>query len=210
MEVLSHRGFWVDDQEKNTLTAFERSLDHGYGIETDIRDSNGELVISHDTANSGALKLESLLQLYTKKESGLTLALNIKSDGLQEKLKSQLARHCIANYFVFDMSVPDTIGYVERQMNIYTRQSEYEVNPAFYAEARGIWLDEFKGHWISHGIIERHLTSGKEVCIVSPELHRRSYLNEWNDYKNWGSKLGAGKMLICTDYPQRAEAFFNE
>ena len=48
MIILSHRGYWKLEEERNRAAAFQRSFDLGYGTETDIRDIQGKLVISHD------------------------------------------------------------------------------------------------------------------------------------------------------------------
>ena len=48
MQIISHRGFWKSKNEQNTIISFQRSFENGFGIETDIRDLNGKLVISHD------------------------------------------------------------------------------------------------------------------------------------------------------------------
>ncbi|UVV76362.1 hypothetical protein NXW84_21120 [Bacteroides fragilis] len=50
MEIIAHRGFWNKESEKNTLTAIKRAIDNGYGFETDYRDNNGTIVISHQYA----------------------------------------------------------------------------------------------------------------------------------------------------------------
>ncbi len=55
MQVISHRGYWKSAAEKNTTTAFARSFALGYGTETDVRDLNGELVISHDMPTQPAM-----------------------------------------------------------------------------------------------------------------------------------------------------------
>ena len=88
MKILSHRGYWKSDNEKNTRIAFERSFLLGFGTETDIRDLNGELVISHDPPVSERNYVTAIdfFKLYKSLGDGLQLALNIKSDGLQEKL----------------------------------------------------------------------------------------------------------------------------
>ena len=57
MIVLSHRGYWKTAVEKNTPTAFKRSFELGFGTETDVRDRNGELVISHDMPNGSEITL---------------------------------------------------------------------------------------------------------------------------------------------------------
>ena len=46
--VLAHRGWWSDPQDKNTRAAFAKAFAAGYGVETDVRDQGGRLVISHD------------------------------------------------------------------------------------------------------------------------------------------------------------------
>jgi glycerophosphoryl diester phosphodiesterase len=48
MNIISHRGFWRDKEEMNTRTSFLRAIENNFGIETDVRDHSGELVISHD------------------------------------------------------------------------------------------------------------------------------------------------------------------
>lgn len=56
IKIIAHRGMWFQQDEKNTFPAFERALQNGFGIETDFRDCNGELVISHDPASQNAIK----------------------------------------------------------------------------------------------------------------------------------------------------------
>ena len=209
MIIISHRGFWINDSEKNTTEAFRRSFSLGYGVETDVRDMNGELVISHDPANRNCMSLEFFFQLYLQYGARPTLAINIKSDGLQKELKRQLTKFGIENYFVFDMAVPDGLLYLRQGMISYTRQSEYEQNPSYYEAANGIWLDEFNGHWLTDDIIEGHISAGKAVCIVSPELHKRPYSHEWTHYRNLEKKIGADRLMLCTDFPQKATEFFN-
>ncbi|EIP3086535.1 hypothetical protein ACTK3A_001677 [Campylobacter jejuni] len=41
MKILSHRGYWKNKQEKNSITAFNRSFLNSYGLETDLRDMGG-------------------------------------------------------------------------------------------------------------------------------------------------------------------------
>ncbi len=45
----AHRGFHGEGAEENSVTAYERAIERGYGIEIDIRFSrDGELVVFHD------------------------------------------------------------------------------------------------------------------------------------------------------------------
>jgi hypothetical protein len=208
MIILSHRAYWKEISEKNLPIAFERSFSLGFGTETDIRDYKGELVISHDIADEKCISVKEMFEIYNKYDNTLPLALNIKADGLQVKLKELLEEYKIKNYFVFDMSVPDGIGYIKQNIKAFTRESEYEKIPSFYDEACGIWLDEFQGHWIDKEVIEKHIKNNKQVCIVSPDLHKREYQKEWQHYKEIEQELGIDNLMICTDYPEIAKEFF--
>lgn len=207
--ILSHRGYWLKEEEKNTAEAFERSFSLGFGTETDIRDFQGSLVISHDIPKTGhMIDLETFFQIFVSYDKSLPLALNIKADGLQSQLLNLIEKYQIENYFVFDMSVPDALGYLKNNFRAYTRQSEYEITPSFYEKAEGIWMDEFLGHWITQDKIKSHLDNGKSVCIVSPELHKRNYLKEWQLYKESFNMVDDKQVSICTDNPVEAKDFF--
>ena len=208
MIVLSHRGYWKTLIEKNQPISFEKSFSLGFGTETDIRDYKGELVISHDIADANSILVKDIFEIYNKYDNTLPLALNIKADGLQVKLKELLEEYKIENYFVFDMSVPDGLGYLKHKIKAFTRESEYEKFPSFYDEACGVWLDEFQGHWINKEVIEKHIKNNKQICIVSPDLHKREYEKEWQHYKTIEKELGVNNMMICTDFPEIAKEFF--
>ncbi len=207
--ILSHRGFWQSSEEKNSITAFERSFQQGFGLETDLRDQAGKLVISHDPASSESLPVDDFFKLYNEINPTLPLALNIKADGLQKELTKTLKQYKVSNYFVFDMSVPDALIYTRGDFNVFTRQSEYEQHPSLYQESEGIWLDEFIDHWIEIETIEKHLKQNKKVCIVSPELHGREYQKEWDHYRIAEKQLGQDSFMLCTDLPHLAKEFFN-
>jgi hypothetical protein len=212
MEILSHRGYWKIDSEKNKLIAFQRSFSCGFGVETDIRDLNGVLVISHDIPklnDTEILSVDSFFKLYKSFGKDFPLALNIKSDGLQEKLLKLIIKYEITNYFVFDMSIPDTIGYLNKGYKVFTRQSEYEQTPAFVDIVEGIWLDEFISNWVKICTIKNHIENNRKVCIVSPELHKRNYLSEWANYREMFKTISSNKIMICTDLPEKAKQFFN-
>ena len=64
MKIISHRGYWIDfKRENNQRIAFERSFDMGYGTETDLRDINGTIVISHNMPVGGEMTFEELLKI---------------------------------------------------------------------------------------------------------------------------------------------------
>jgi glycerophosphoryl diester phosphodiesterase len=208
MKIISHRGFWVKPDEKNSEFAFERSFSLGFGVETDIRDSNQELVVSHDMPAGGELALERLLERAVSVigHEHLTLALNIKSDGLSQTLSNILAKFSGLDCFVFDMAIPDMRGYFEVGIPVFTRLSEYETAPVWLERSAGVWLDAFDSEWYTSGLIDDFRNLNKRVCIVSPELHGRPHQALWQILKPYSTD---GMISLCTDFPTEAGVFFS-
>lgn len=207
MIVISHRGYWREPAEKNSAAAFRRSFSLGFGTETDLRDLSGSLVISHDIARPGAMPAEEFLAIHRDHDSRLPLALNVKADGLQELLTGLLERFRVPDAFVFDMSVPDQLQWQKTGLQVFTRHSEVEPEPACYHEAQGVWLDAFAGEWWNVDTVRRHLDAGKRVCVVSPELHRREHRRAWDLLAASEVSLSA-QLMICTDLPEDARRVF--
>lgn len=213
MKVLSHRGYWKTNAEKNSLIAFERSFNLGFGTETDVRDFGGTVVIAHDppTAGQSYLTFDEFCEMYIKaggRERNLPLALNVKADGITSWVQRSIRKFGIENYFFFDMSIPDSLSYIESSMPVFVRQSEYELIPALYDESAGVWLDSFKTDWFGHSIVSDHCASDKYVCIVSPELHGRNQIPLWDMLRTSSLIVESDLVLLCTDFPEQAQAFF--
>lgn len=202
IDILAHRGFWKTEAERNTKVAFERAINNGFGVETDLRDYNGQIVISHNMPSGNEMKFEDLLKLLQDRD--LPLALNIKADGLACEIKRLLEKYNHTNYFTFDMSIPEMVVQHKLGLKVFTGKSDIITTPIMFEEANGIWLDCFKSDWFGADEINEILNQGKKVCVVSPDLHKREYKSVWEKYK------GIPNMMICTDYPQDAEEFFND
>lgn len=210
MIILSHRGYWHSGIEKNSQEALFNSLDLGFGLETDLRDFSGDIVVSHDVVNARCFLFRDFAAEYRKKNCNLPLALNIKADGLQIQLKEIVLKYEISNYFLFDMSVPDMLVSISNELNCFTRISEYETNPCLYDQSVGVWMDEFKDHWIDTESVMKIISDGKQVCIVSPELHGRAYMDEWEHYLNMEIEIGVSDIMLCTDFPEKASDYFSQ
>ena len=205
MEIISHRGYWLAPVEKNAVVAFERSFRLGYGTETDVRDYAGRLVISHDMPSGNELSLDGLLHL--TEPSQPTLALNVKADGLAQTIARAMRERNYRRWFVFDMSIPDTIQQLAAKNPVFMRMSEHEMSPAFLDVAMGVWLDAFIDDAWRIAALSDLLARNKRVCLVSPELHRRAHEPFWERLRE--ARLQSSELLIlCTDFPEEANAFF--
>jgi glycerophosphoryl diester phosphodiesterase len=205
MRILSHRGYWQAPEEKNQLVAFSRSFDLGFGCETDLRDCGGELVISHDMATGGEMTFEELLQLMDGRN--LPLALNIKADGLAGRMLELLNQYGHTNYFTFDMSIPEMVKQVGMQLKVYAPLSDVNQTPVLLEKSSGVWLDGFYSIWYDNQVIEELIGRNLEVCIVSSELHGRSYEKQWGDLKS-NKFISSSELLLCTDRPEEASGYF--
>ena len=207
MQILAHRGYWMKPEERNTPTALRRALDSGFGFESDIRDYLGELVISHNIANESCQKAEEIFRWLAEHEDKYCFAVNIKADGLMDLLAGLLEKYHITNYFTFDMSVPQMVEYADMGLTYFTRQSEVEPDPVMYENAAGVWIDGFWGtEWITGVLLQEHIAVRKTVCLVSPELHGRPYRDFWAKLASFD--VDFGRVLLCTDKPGEAAAFF--
>lgn len=205
MIVISHRGYWLQAEEKNSVAAFKRSFNLGMGTETDVRDSGSRVVISHDMPKGGELYLEDLLDIMGARR--LPLALNIKADGLTDEIKRIMSAGGFDNYFTFDMSIPDMVYQLRQGMPVYTGLSDILPQPVLFGKAVGIWLDCFEADWYTSSVLDDLVSQGKKVCIVSAELHGRNAARQWSILAE-AQSLASDQVMLCTDTPLEAKAFF--
>lgn len=197
--ILAHRGYWDTVEEQNTAFAFNKADNHGFGVETDIWVKDNQLVISHDSPT----KYSPGFEILSKYNPSMAVALNVKSDNVHYYAKELTKLK--GYYFCFDASVPESIRLIKAGIPVFTRLSEYEPYPAFYEQASGIWMDMFKCNHISAEEIKEHQANGKRVAIVSPELHKRPYMDYWRYLK----ENDVTDIMLCTDFPTEARNFFN-
>ena len=227
VNIIAHRGVWTKKSEQNSLKSFKLAFQMNYGIETDIREVQGCLVIAHDINITNIIPLEEVFILYNQYNCNSMLALNIKVAGVEIILKELLRKHNITNYFVFDQTIPDTVNYIVNNVHYYIRHSDYElipdkVNKILYKNAKGVWLDQFElseqnGLWFKEDILIEHLVNNKRVAIVSPELHlwgREVYKKLWLKYIDYFHILkerdyNLNMLAICTDYPTHVKENLN-
>lgn len=201
MKIMSHRGFWKQPAEKNTLAAIAYSVAQGFGTETDVRDRLGELVLAHDPALADAPEWQAVVALFTG--SGLPLAVNVKADGLSPALARVFESSGI-DWFAFDMSGPETVRFARAGLPYFTRHSDVEPEPILYERSAGVWLDGFNGIWFDRATIAAHLAAEKRVCIVSPDLHGRNPQELWPMLYDLPDSV-----MLCTDIPDMASRYFS-
>jgi len=192
-KVFAHRGLWKESSEKNSLPSFKRAIDHGFSIETDIRDGLNGIVVSHDAFNTHA---DIQFSHVTSFES--SFALNLKSDGIGLELEKHIDWIQRTSSFVFDGSIPEMLMYRRRGIPLALRLSEYESELSWLPEY--IWLDSFHQDWWLEDAFVLNEIIETPTIIVSPEIHNRSPYHVWDKI---GQLMNSGyeNISICTDKP---------
>ena len=209
--VLAHRGIFNCEKEKNSQRALSMALVNGFGIETDIRDLGGRIVISHDPPeHSLESSLEWLLGVISSSAaSSARVGLNIKSDGLATLIEARIKEIGVkvSKFFAFDMSIPDSLSYINSEIPVYSRISEYEPDPAFKNKVAGVWIDNFTGDYPQVERAKKMIDEGLRVALVSPELHGRNHRRMWQQIYDSGI-YKSDLFELCTDFPLDAAKMF--
>jgi glycerophosphoryl diester phosphodiesterase len=205
MIILAHRGLWHKKDEQNSPEAIARAFGAGFGVETDLRDLAGTIVVSHDPPRGGEMCFEALLSIANLHPDSALLALNIKADGLQSLLEPALRAR--RDYFLFDMAVPDMVVSIRRGLTCFTRQSDLERVPVLLDAVEGVWLDSFVSPVADVESATAMVAGGKKVAFVSPELHGRNHDAFWARLRASGLHMSP-KVMLCTDFPDRAADYF--
>jgi len=171
------------------------------GAEIDLRSHiNGEIYLAHDANQNGPLLKDWLKEFKHK-----TLVINVKEDGLEDIVIEILESMGIIDYFFLDQPFPTLLKFLRKGIPCAVRISEYEVIPNKLNEhIKRIWLASFTGDW-------GHLPKaaefadliGAELCLVSPELQGRDFIDEIvSIHSSLKQSLLHTEFSVCTKYPE--------
>jgi hypothetical protein len=164
------------------------------GVELDLRDVGGELVLQHDPFSTGE-SFESYLADYRHG----TIILNIKSERIEWKVLELIHKYKIPNYFFLDSSFPMIIQLnLKGELNTAIRFSEYEgmdTIAAMAGKAGWVWVDSFTALTLTGDQARQMKAWGYRLCLVSPDLQGRT--EEIPAYKTYLDDAGIKLDAIC-------------
>ena len=209
-KILAHRGFWNQQRKPNSKESLISALKNNYGIETDLRaNEKGQIVISHDPLepyDEEQIEFDWLIKAQQELSPESVLALNVKEDGLHEKILNTVKD--LGEYFLFDMSIPDLVGAKKYNLISFARSSEFEDPIMVKTLSDGVWIDSFNGKMNIRQLIEKYSAEYNRFAIVSPELHKKEKDQCWHELKHLQQDFKQMDIMICTDFPDEAERFF--
>ena len=151
----------------NTLEALEGvALDHG--IEFDLRSSGNDVLVTHDPFTTGPPIEEFFPRIGPR-----PCIFNVKTEGIEDRVRALAAQHSITEYFFLDCSVPAAMKLArDGETRVAVRYSEVEPIEAVLAwtgKAQWVWVDcftEYPGDAAAWARLAAHF----RLCLVSPEL----------------------------------------
>lgn len=193
MQLISHR--------RNTLAEL-LATPVKYGVEVDIRSFGERLVMHHDPLVVG----EDFVEWLDHYRHG-TLILNVKEEGLEQRLLGLMAERGIEDFFFLDQSFPFLLKTaLQGERRCAVRVSEYEhINTALTLAGKidWVWVDCFNRFPLSGADASRLRQAGFKLCLVSPELQQRTGEGEIPALRALLAERGIVPEAICTRWPAR-------
>tara|TARA_Y100000741_G_scaffold365181_1_gene360129 strand:+ start:38506 stop:39102 length:597 start_codon:yes stop_codon:yes gene_type:complete len=160
MIIISHRINSID---------LLKSTPEYLGVEIDIRSYGKNLILHHDPFIKGEDFYE-WIRYYNHK----FLILNVKEEGLEEKLLDIMTSKKIRDFFFLDQSFPFLMKTLNSGVNkCALRLSEYESIKTVLnlsGRAQWIWVDFFNKFPLEVNTIKKLKENNFKICLVSPEL----------------------------------------
>lgn len=191
MEIIVHR--------LNTIEQLKSSPTQ-YGVEVDIRSSGDRLIIHHDPF------IDSIFfDAWISEYHHGTLILNVKEEGLEERLISIMKEKQIEEYFFLDQSFPFLVKWANKGFRkSAVRFSEFEsieTAMTLAGKVEWVWVDCFTKFPLSKHDANTLKQAGFKLCLVSPELQGRDAETEIPAMGALLKELDIVVDAVCTKRP---------
>jgi hypothetical protein len=172
------------------------------GIEFDIRDTNGRIVVQHDPFNDGQDFTDFVKFCVPNK----MYIVNVKSEGIEAAAIATMDAHGLTDFFLLDCSIPMMVRLGrsgEKRMAV--RYSEYESLDTVRAMApfvSWVWVDTFSVLPLTHALAAEIRGLGLKMCLVSPELQGQQ--DKVSVYRHLLNEMGVYMDAVCSKQYNRA------
>jgi hypothetical protein len=175
-----------------------------HGAEIDIRSHGEHLVLHHEPYEAGN-RFDTWLKNY---DHGI-LILNVKEEGLEDRVLELMAKNGIENFFFLDQSFPFLVKTSRTgESRCAVRVSEFEnINTAMSLAGKidWVWIDCFTRFPLDRDSATRLKEAGFKLCVVSPELQGRMQQSDTDEIIAAMNDAGVVPDAVCTKFPERWE-----
>lgn len=187
MKLIAHR--------RNSLADL-RATPPEYGVEVDIRSHGDRLIVNHEPFAPGPA-FDDWIAEY---QHG-TLILNVKEEGLEDRLLADMKNRGIDDFFFLDQSFPFLLRTAAKgERRCATRVSEFEsvaTALALAGKVDWVWVDCFSRFPLSREDWRRLVGAGFRLCLVSPDLVGRVSEAEILDQRRLLGEWGVEPDAVC-------------
>jgi hypothetical protein len=193
MKIIAHR--------RNT-TAELQATPAIHGVEIDLRSYGERLVLHHEPFVDG----EDFAAWLAHYRHG-TLILNVKEEGLEDRLIAIMAERGIEDFFFLDQSFPFLVRTARRgERRCAVRLSEFEsiaTVRSLAGQIDWVWVDCFTRLPLTGAEARDLQDAGFRLCLVSPELQGRTGVNEIPEMRALLAREQIRADAVCTKRPDQ-------
>ena len=172
-----------------------KKLSINFGAEIDLRSNNKDVYLHHDPFKKGEL-FSNWIKYFKHK----LLVLNVKEEGLEQKIVSILKKNNIRNFFFHDQTFSSLLKNMHKT-KVSIRYSEFEdlkKIDKLFDSIKWVWLDNFNEIKINRKFYSFIKKKKVKICIVSPELVKKSRSKEIKKIKSYLKKNKYIVDAVCT------------
>lgn len=172
-----------------------------FGVEIDLRSSLDDIYLAHDPFAVGP-RFNEWLDHYQHS----FIVLNVKEEGIENRIISMLADRGITQWAFLDQSFPFLVkGLKNGQTKTMVRVSEFEsIETAVQLSPKPewVWLDSFNGTAKTPDELKQLADAGYKFMIVSPELQGREPEAEISSIKSVFASAELKIDGVCSKQPR--------
>lgn len=157
MQIITHR--------INTIEQLKK-IPQQYGVEIDIRETSGQLILNHEAFGKG-----DLLEEYVKNYQHACIIFNIKEAGIEDTIIQMAKKYNIEDYFLLDVEFPYLYRAARQGVRkIAIRYSEDECIETvlkYKGMVDWVWIDTNTKLPLTKKVIQQ--LEGFKTCLVCPD-----------------------------------------
>ena len=178
-----------------------------FGVEIDLRSNNKGIYLHHDPFKKGE-RFENWIKKFNHK----LIVLNVKEEGLEDKILKTLKKNNIRKFFFHDQTFSTMLKNMKKT-KVSVRFSEYEglkKIKKLFKKIKWLWLDNFNEIKLDKSFYNFLKNMNVKICIVSPELVNKKRLSEIKKITTFSKKNNIKFDAVCTKSPNIRKKYLNE
>ncbi|MDC0903054.1 hypothetical protein OAS21_01155 [Pelagibacteraceae bacterium] len=166
-----------------------------FGVEVDLRSNKKDIYLHHDPFKKG-----EIFSKWIKNFNHKILVLNVKEEGLENRVLKILKKNKIKSFFFHDQTFSSLIKNMKKT-KVSIRYSEYEdlkKTNFLFKNIKWLWIDNFNEIKIRKNFYLNLKKFGVKICIVSPELIKKNRISEIKKIISYFKKNNFKIDAVCT------------